>query len=124
MYPSFYVSEEIFFHSYSPQRILCIREFCFDFCTRETYLVLYGLFSTKKSLITLEDEPLTKRKQSSLTSFFSGSTNAVKKPDNVNKTMKKRTQQTETAEKCKTTSLVQHDAENWFSINLTITRSL
>ena len=64
-------------------------------------------------VITLEDEPPTKRKrQSSLTSFFSGSTSAleeVNKTDDINRTVKKRTLQTETAEKWKTTSLVQYE---------------
>ena len=71
-------------------------------------------------VITLEDEtPTERKKQSSLTSFFSGSTSAVEKvnkTDNANKIVKKQTLQTETAEKWKTTSLVQHDAENWLSI--------
>ena len=80
-------------------------------------------------IITLEDEPPTKRKKhSSLTSFFSGSTTVVKevkKPDNVNKSVKKQTLQIETVEKWKTTSLVQYDPENWLTFNLTITtRSL
>ena len=70
--------------------------------------------------ITLEDKPPTKKKkQSSLASFFNDVTSVVKeveKPDNVNKAVKKRTLQTETAEKWKTTSLVQYDAENLLSI--------
>lgn len=45
--------------------------------------------------ITLQDKPhAKKKKESSLTSFFRGSTSVVKqikKPDNVNKTVKKRT---------------------------------
>ena len=45
--------------------------------------------------ITLQDKPPTKKKkESSLTSFFRGSTSVVKevkKPHNVNKTVKKRT---------------------------------
>ena len=45
--------------------------------------------------ITLQDKPPTKKKkESSLTSFFRGSTSVVKqvkKPDNVYKTVKKRT---------------------------------
>ena len=54
-----------------------------------------------------------------MTSFFSGSASAVEKvnkTDNANKTVKKQTLHTETAEKWKTTSPVQHDAENWLSI--------
>ena len=66
-------------------------------------------------VIILEDKPPTKKKkQSNLTSFFSCSNivvKEVKKPDNVNKTVKKRTLQIETAEKWKTTSLVQYDTE-------------
>ena len=54
-------------------------------------------------VITLEDERPTKgKKQSSLTSFFSGSTSAVEKvnkTNNVNKTVKKWTIQIDTAEK-------------------------
>ena len=79
-----------------------------------------SLQKEEEVVITLEDEPPTKGKgQSSLTSFFSGSTSAmkeVKKPDNVNKTVKKQTLQIETAEKWKTTTLVQYDKENWLSI--------
>ena len=44
--------------------------------------------------IILQDKPpAKKKKESSLTSFFRGSTSVVKqvKPDNVNKTVKKRT---------------------------------
>ena len=54
-------------------------------------------------VITLEDDAPTKRKrQSSLTLFFSGSTSdvkEVKKPDNLNKSVKKRTLQIEITEK-------------------------
>ena len=54
-------------------------------------------------VITLEDDAPTKRKrQSSLTLFFSGSTTSVKevkKPDNLNKSVKKRTLQIEITEK-------------------------
>ena len=66
-------------------------------------------------VITLEDEPPTKRKkQSSLTSFFSDSTRRsaleeVNKTDDINRTVKKQTLQTETAEKWETTSLVQYE---------------
>ena len=78
------------------------------------------MFSEKEIevVITLEDKPTKRKKQSSLTSIFSGSTSdvkEVKKPVNVNKTVKKQTLQTETAEKWKTTSLLQYDAENLLS---------
>ena len=54
-----------------------------------------------------------------MTLFFSGSITSVKevkKPDNLNKSVKKRTLQIEITEKWKTTSLVQYDAQNWLSI--------
>ena len=54
-----------------------------------------------------------------MTFFSSGSTSTVgkvNKTDNVNKTVKKQTLQIETAEKWKTTFLVQYDTENWLSI--------
>ena len=70
--------------------------------------------------ITLEDKHSTKsKKQSSLTFSFSGSTTAVqevKKPDNVNKSVKKQILQIEAAEKQKSTSVVQYDAQNLLSI--------
>ena len=41
--------QKFFFSSYTPQRILCIPAFCFNFCAWETYLVISSLFQKRNT---------------------------------------------------------------------------